>query len=242
MRVRPWHSCRGRIARTPQASCSITYKLAKQHFPESADRTTYLRTMQRLQASKFEFRSNDEQQRNICRFVKLSRFVFTGQPALNIKGNKRGSRSRTGGGLWHDAQTTLVQSGRSWHEAASGKYAPTQTVVTLCPVLGRSHSRPWPSGAYVSALRAVGATRSEQRAGGAHRCAGTDQHAGDGRGGEMETSVSCKAAQVEVCDPRNPRYNVARSLAVEEFIICFERPRRSGRGGKERRREAATRH
>lgn len=62
------------------------------------------------------------------------------------------------------------------------------------------------------------AVRLEQRAGGAHRCAGTKPHAWGGRGGETETSAGCKAAQVKVLDPRNPRYNNARSLAVGKFI------------------------
>ena len=59
--------------------------------------------------------------------------------------------------------------------------------------------------ACVSALRAHGAARPEQRVGGAHR----RKHAWDGRGGETQTWATA-TWQVQVCDPRNPRDNAMR--------------------------------
>ena len=57
------------------------------------------------------------------------------------------------------------------------------------------------------------AARVKQRVGGPHRRA---QHAWDGRGGETQTSATA-TWQVQVCDPRNPRYNAMR-LAAGEFM------------------------
>ncbi len=70
--------------------------------------------------------------------------------------------------------------------------------------------------ACLPALRARHAARPQQRVGGAHRRA---QHAGrawDGRSGEIQASITA-TWQVQVFDPRNPRYNAMR-LAVGEFI------------------------
>ena len=44
-----------------------------------------------------------------------------------------------------------------------------------------------------------------------------DAHAWNGRGGETKTAGTA-TRQVKVCDPRNPRYSVARRLAVGEFM------------------------
>jgi hypothetical protein len=71
---------------------------------------------------------------------------------------------------------------------------------------GTTHSR-------VSAVRAHGTTRPECSVGRPDRCA----HAWNGRGGETKTAGAA-THQVKVCDPRNPRYSVARRLAAGEFI------------------------
>ena len=55
-----------------------------------------------------------------------------------------------------------------------------------------------------------------------------EQRARDGRGGETQTAAGRKVAQVKVCDPRNPRYNNARRLAVGEFM-CFSVDAANGR-------------
>src|SRR5579864_8097988 len=68
--------------------------------------------------------------------------------------------------------------------------------------------------ALVHALRTHGTTRPKRSVGRPDRCA----HVWNGRGGETETSGAA-TRQVKVCDPRNPRYSVARRLAAAgEFI------------------------
>src|SRR5579864_6214785 len=67
--------------------------------------------------------------------------------------------------------------------------------------------------ALVHALRTHGTTRPKRSVGRPDRCA----HVWNGRGGETETSGAA-TRQVKVCDPRNPRYSVARRLAAGEFI------------------------
>ncbi|MEA3097172.1 MAG: hypothetical protein QOF74_1412, partial [Caballeronia mineralivorans] len=42
-------------------------------------------------------------------------------------------------------------------------------------------------------------------------------YAWNGRSGETETAGAA-TREVKVCDPRNPRYSVARRLAAGEFI------------------------
>ena len=117
------------------------------------------------------------------------------------------------GGLRHGASDAPLQSGRGWQQAASGEHTPTQTVATLREVLGDRAQDACATGACVSVLRPRGAARPEQRIGGSHRRA----HAWNGRGGETETAGAA-TRQVNVLDPRNPRYNDASRLAEGGFI------------------------
>jgi len=67
----------------------------------------------------------------------------------------------------------------------------------------------------VPALRTQNATRPKRSVGRADRCA----YAWNGRSGETETAGAA-TREVKVCDPRNPRYSVARRLAAGEFIAA----------------------
>ena len=118
------------------------------------------------------------------------------------------------GGAGYGASNARVQSGRGWYAPAYVEHAPTQAVATLFRVLGDCAQDAGPTCACVPALRTYDAARSKQRIGGTHRCA----HAWNGRGGETETAGAA-TRQVKVLDPRNPRYNTSRRLAVGEFIL-----------------------
>ncbi len=122
------------------------------------------------------------------------------------------------GRVRHGASDARVQSGRRWYADAPEQYAPAQTVATLRGVLGDCAQDACRAHACVPALRACHATRPKQRVGGSHRRAQHAGHAWDGRGGETQTSAPA-TGQVQVCDPRNPRYNAMR-FAAGEFIFA----------------------
>ncbi len=161
-----------------------------------------------------------------CRSVELARQISnlarklkqSGQRHAGTAGAKGQTESRPESGdsfgrAGHGASNARVQSGRGWYAPAFVEHAPTQTVATLFRVLGDCAQDTGATGACVPALRPHDAARSKQRMGGPHRCA----HAWNGRGGETQTAGAA-TRQVKVCDPRNPRYNDARRLAVGEFI------------------------
>lgn len=136
-----------------------------------------------------------------------------GKAGANGQAESRPQPRDSFGGAGYGASNARVQSGRGWYAPAYVEHAPTQAVATLFRVLGDCAQDAGPTCARVSVLRPHDAARSKQRIGGPHRCA----HAWNGRGGETETAGAA-TRQVKVCDPRNPRYNDARSLAVGEFI------------------------